>query len=262
MNFLPENYEAPRSSNYYLKMQEGENRVRILSAPIIGWEDWTADKKPFRFTFDNKPLKSFDAAKPVKHFWAFIVFNYNEEQIQIMHVTQATIRKKIESLCKDKDWGAPYNYDIKIIKSGEKVDTEYVVNPVPHKPVDPYILQCFRERPCNLEAIFINADPFSNEWDKFTPLGFKEVDSLTDHFKHESAKMNEVQINDLKKIFNECDPAYQSDLLLTLKKLPIPVNGIEDVPPAIFDRIKQAVQKKRDEHQAMLSQTQSLFAEV
>ena len=184
MNFLPEDYQAPKTSNYYLKLLEGENRVRILSQPVLGWEDWH-DKKPVRYAFNDKPMKSFDPKKPAKHFWAFIVFNYNEEQIQIMHVTQATIRKSIEALCRDKDWGAPYFYDIKIMKTGEGVDTEYAVNPVPHKPIDPYLVQCFNDRRCNLEAIFANADPFSTEWEQFTPLATKEHPTVS--FKAEAA---------------------------------------------------------------------------
>src|SRR5215510_11210672 len=94
--FLPQDYQAPKTSNFYMKLQEGENKFRILTQPILGWEDWL-DKKPVRYTFDNKPTKSFDPKKPVKHFWSMVVWNYNEEQIQILHITQATIRSSIEA---------------------------------------------------------------------------------------------------------------------------------------------------------------------
>lgn len=169
MTFLPENYEAPRGPSYYMKLVEGENRVRILSAAVMGWEDWY-EKKPIRFRMNEKPNKSLDPKKPVKHFWAFIVFNYNEEEIQVMHITQATVRRVLTSLCADTDWGDPYFYDIKINKTGEGVDTEYTVNPVPHKALDPYIVQCFNNRRCNLDALFTNEDPFAAVWDSYTPL--------------------------------------------------------------------------------------------
>jgi len=171
MNFLPENYETPKANNYYLKLQDGENRIRILSQPIIGWEDWM-EKKPIRFRMNEKPLRPLDPKKPIRHFWSFIAYNYAEDQIQIMHVTQASIRKSLENLVKDADWGAPYFYDIKIIRSGEGMETEYTVNPVPHKPIDPAIVEMFKERPCNLEALFTNDDPFSHEWSTFSSLGF------------------------------------------------------------------------------------------
>lgn len=167
MNFLPKDYEAPKTASFYMKLQEGENKVRILSHPIVGWEDWQ-DKKPIRYRMNEKPLKSIDAKKPIKHFWAMIVWNYNEEQIQILQITQATLRRAIESLCNDKDWGSPFFYDIKIIKTGEGTDTEYVVNPVPHKETHSYIIDQFNNRPCYLDALFSNEDPFSDKWKIYT----------------------------------------------------------------------------------------------
>lgn len=160
-SFLPENYEAPSAAGNYMKLQPGENKVRILSAPILGWEDWTLEKKPVRFRYDQKPTKSIDPARPVKHFWAMIVWNYREERIQILQVSQASIRNAIQSLYENEDWGAPYFYDIKITKKGEKVDTEYNVAPSPHKPVTEAIKQAFYDKPCNLEALFDGEDPFA-----------------------------------------------------------------------------------------------------
>jgi len=173
MNFLPENYQAPKPTSFYMKLQEGENRIRILSKPIVGWLDWK-DKKPVRYRMEKKPAQPFNKDLPLKHFWAFIVFNYAAEEIQVLEITQATIRKTIESLCNDKDWGVPFNYDIKIVKTGEGKDTEYAVNPVPHKPVDPYIVKCFKDRPCALDALFHGADPFSKEWKVVTKLASED----------------------------------------------------------------------------------------
>jgi len=171
MNFLPDDYQAPKpTSQLYLKLQDGENRIRILSRPIFGWEDWNVDKKPVRYKMSEKPAKPFDPAKPMKHFWAFIVWNVNEEQIQIMQITQSTIRSSLESLSKDVDWGSPFEYDIKINKKGEKMETEYTVNPAPHKPVSVEILKAFKDRPIQLEALFEGLDPFATGYKCYTPL--------------------------------------------------------------------------------------------
>lgn len=215
MNFLPENYTTPKSSNSYMKLQEGENKFRILSSPIIGWEDWL-DKKPIRFRFNEKPTKSIDPKKPVKHFWAFVVWNYMEEKIQILHVTQATIRNCIEALCKDTDWGAPYFYDLKIMKKGEGVDTEYMVNPLPHKPLDPSIKKAFMEKRCNLEALFDNSDPFSSDWDMYTEGVFEVPSSKPMEVKAED-KISEDQALELAEILSECDPIYQDKVFAALK---------------------------------------------
>lgn len=248
MNWLPEEYEAPKSTSGYMKLQEGENRIRILSQPIYGWEDWTADKKPVRSRYDNKPLKSIDPKRPVKHFWAFIVWNYNEEQIQILQVSQATIRKNLEKLCKDADWGAPTFYDIKITKEGEAKDTEYTVNPVSHKPVSPAIIEAFKEKPCNLEALFDNADPFSKEWDTFTPGIFRLEDSLPEQsLSPKKLCIKKEQAAELESILVKCNPAYTKSVWEMLHNNNI--IALQDLPIEMYDRLKKAATKKAEEYQ-------------
>lgn len=164
--FLPQDYKSPSAVSPYTKFMDGENRFRILSKPIIGWEDWEkveAGFRPIRFRMKDRPKLPIDPKKPVKHFWAMIVWNYKTEAIEILHLTQASIRSAIEALVHDKDWGAPFYYDIKVTRSGEGMDTEYVVNPIPHKPLSPVIYDEFHAKPCYLEALFDNLDPFNME---------------------------------------------------------------------------------------------------
>lgn len=167
MSFLPRDYQAPSSGGGYMKLMDGENKIRILSQAVTGWEDWTADKKPVRYR--DKPMDSFDPKKPAKHFWCFIVWNYSEEQIQILNVTQSSIRKSLMSLCQDHDWGDPYFYDLKIVRTGEGMDTEYMVNPLPHKPLQERIRVEFFGKPINLEVWLDGGDPFAKSVN-VTPL--------------------------------------------------------------------------------------------
>lgn len=170
LNWLPTDYEAPKGVSGYMKLEEGVNRVRILSAPLIGWEDWH-DKKPVRYRYDEKPDTPHDPNRPVKHFWAFVVWNYAASTIQILHVTQASIRKGIEALAHDEDWGHPAQYDIKITKRGEGVDTEYSVNPVAPSPISQEILKAFKEKPIWLEALYDGQDPFKpSDLGEITPI--------------------------------------------------------------------------------------------
>ena len=130
-SFLPQDYVPPSAEGRdYPKLQDGENKIRILSQPIIGWVR-LGNNKPMRFPFDEKPPHSVDPLKPIKHFWAFVVWNYTLEAIQILEIAQATVRSALEILCRDEDWGEPYFYDIKILKSGQGKDTVYTVNPMP-----------------------------------------------------------------------------------------------------------------------------------
>jgi len=159
MSFLPDDYEAPKTGNY-MRFVEGENKFRILSKPILGWLDWSADKKPIRYIYSPKAPKSQVESRPCKHFWAFVVYNYGEGKIQVLEIAQATIRNDLEKISNDADWGAPFFYDIKVIKTGQDTKTKYTVTPLPHKPLSSQIKLAFEETPCCLEALFENGNPF------------------------------------------------------------------------------------------------------
>lgn len=158
--FLPEGYEQPKGSSNYLKLEKGENKFRILSKPIVGWIDWK-DNKPMRFRMNEKPAKPVDAKKPIKHFWAFIVWDYKTNQVKILELTQSSIQSAITSLIKDEDWGSPYSYDIKVIRTGDSMETVYQVNPVPHKALANEIVVEYNSKPCNLEALYTGEDPWA-----------------------------------------------------------------------------------------------------
>lgn len=171
-DFLPQDYEAPQGSADYMKFQDGENKFRILSKPIIGWVDWK-DKKPYRFTMKTKPEKPM-GDKPIKHFWAFIVWNYATQAVQILEVTQAGIQKAIQNLSKDEEWGAPFDYDIKVNRKGKDLDTEYSITPSPKKPLDETVKKAALDKPCYLEALYEGADPWAVT-NKSTELAFASL---------------------------------------------------------------------------------------
>jgi len=244
MNFLPQDYSAPRSSNNYMKLLDGENRFRILSQPVLGWEDWI-DKKPVRYRMEDKPGKPYDPAKPLKHFWSFIVFNYAAEDIQVLHLTQASIRHAIEDLCKDSDWGHPSGYDIKIFKKGQMVDTTYTVNPVPHKPLDSYLINCFNDKPCNLEALFDCADPFAKEWSRYTTLACDDIVK-----GEKKAVISDSEIEDLHIKFSGCSEDFRKKFMDSLAKLPTPIKNLNDIPANIFHKLKTTITKAYDDEQS------------
>lgn len=158
-DFLPDNYEAPAGSANYMKLQDGENKIRILSKPIIGYLDWK-DKVPYRYRMNARPEKPFSPDKPIKHFWAFLVWDYEGQAVKILEITQATIQKSIQDLSKNEDWGAPFYYDIKITRKGKDLATEYSVMPSPKKDLLQEIKEAALSKPANLEALFENADPW------------------------------------------------------------------------------------------------------
>jgi hypothetical protein len=158
--FLPQGYEKPASNSNYFKLEEGNNKFRILSSAIVGWLDWD-DKKPVRTK--ERPEHLFDATKPAKHFWAFIVWDYKDGRIKIMEITQATIQDAILTLHNDAGWGNPVNYDINIVRKGKDKETKYNVLPTPPKQISEEINKLYQETNINLNALFVGGDPFSGE---------------------------------------------------------------------------------------------------
>jgi len=165
MTFLPVDYETPKASNEsYFKLNKGENKVRILSSAVVGWEDWTTDAppKPVRFRMNQKPDRPMDPNRRIKHFWACVIWDYSSQKISIWQITQASIQSAIAALVKDEDWGDPKGYDLKITRKGDGMETEYFVSPIPHKPAAPEILEQYQSNPINLEGLFDGEDPFKD----------------------------------------------------------------------------------------------------
>src|ERR1700690_3983338 len=81
------------------KLEEGEEtRIRLLTAGVYGWEDWTEDHKPVRFKDGEKPSSSVNPEKPMKEFMAFGVWNYETDSIQILSLTQKSVIKSLQAL--------------------------------------------------------------------------------------------------------------------------------------------------------------------
>ena len=221
MEFLPADYKSP-SSNNYTKLQEGENKIRILSAPVIGYEDWK-DKKPYRFK--EKPLKAFEESKPVKHFWAMIVWNYQEQEIQILQITQATIKDTLHALSLDSDWGVPYGYDIKITKKGQGKETSYMVMGLPHKPIAQAVKEAFYAKRCCLEALFDGSDPFS-ALQTPTAGGFEEV---------QTEAIDPEQKTALYNLIKDLDEETKSSFFNWIKTT-FNVASLQELPKSCFEK--------------------------
>ena len=159
MDFLPPNYDVPTSSGKYMKLEQGDNLIRILGSPIIGYLDWNG-KTPVRTSYTKGKPKAINPANPVKHFWAFPIWNYKKNTVQIMEVTQSTIQNDIYALSHDEAWGNPINYDLLIKKTGESKDTRYQTIARPPKPLTPEILEEYSKLKINLNKLFTNEDPF------------------------------------------------------------------------------------------------------
>lgn len=169
-NFLGEDYKLPETSNY-MRFKEGDNTFRVLSSAITGWEYWNIDNKPVRRkeTWNTVPddIKTEkDGSVRINHFWAFVVWNYEAQKVQILELTQKGIMKYIQGLTKNPKWGDPKGYDIVINRTGSGFDTEYTPTAEPHSKLDDKIVKQYESMKINLEALYDGKDPFGKEDNK------------------------------------------------------------------------------------------------
>ena len=175
MGFLDNIVASPSggSGGSYMKFVQGENKLRIVGGSdtdppgfIQGMLGWTTDddnkRKPHRWKIGEDVPKVTFSDKP-KEFFTFVVWNYAEEALQIMELTQAGLKEKILELAKDEDWGDPRKYDISIIRNGEGIETSYVLTPKPHKKRSDEINEAVASMKVNLNALYEGGDPFEEQ---------------------------------------------------------------------------------------------------
>jgi hypothetical protein len=171
-NFLPEGYQAPEVQSNYMTLEEGLNSFRVLSPAIVGYEWWVENgaegRRPVRVrTLEEIPdevREATDSRQRAKHFWAFTVYNYASQTIQILEIKQKTVMRAIEALVKNPKWGDPQNFDLQIEKvrtGSQERDVEYNVIPEPPSPLDAGIMELAKQVPVRLEALYEGADPFA-----------------------------------------------------------------------------------------------------
>jgi hypothetical protein len=166
MSFLPKEYNVPETPSPYMKFKDGVNRFRILSPAIVGYEYWNTNKKPVRQEkpFDTLPadIQTDKDGMPtsIKHFWAFVVWNYEEKMVQILEITQSTIQRGLKIKIDNRSGKATEN-DFIITKSGKDLLTEYDIDVAEASPLAPEIEAAYKAKNINLEALFTGADPFA-----------------------------------------------------------------------------------------------------
>lgn len=175
-DFLPKGYEVPKSSSRYMKFKTGANKFRILSSPaVLGYEYWTEDRKPVRAKklWETIPLDADISGKKgwdPKHFWAFVVWNFQTKKIEILSITQATVQGPMQDLIESEEYGDPRGYSITVTKKGENLETEYTVMPSPPQETPAEILKAVKAEKIDLEQLFTGGNPFSPSEAKDEPV--------------------------------------------------------------------------------------------
>lgn len=170
MPFLPQGAEAPKESKDYLKLIEGSIKFRVVSEAIFGWEYWDNNKKPVRLREQPKSKPADiriddDGSYSIKHFWAFKVIDREDGMVKIFEITQNGVKRDIEALLQNSDWGEPTGYDITITGTGKGMERRYTVQPSPHKELtaEEKKLVSISDIDIDLESLFSGTSPFKKE---------------------------------------------------------------------------------------------------
>ena len=143
---LDSDYEPPPQRSRYLHLNKMEPstsvRFQVLTPTSIGWEWWTEDAgkyKPNRVEtpitdLAEAPIPAYakvgkDRNRP-KHIWANVVYNYDENCLQILSVHQSTVQSGLRNTA--KEWGSPTDVDYTfVITAPAKDQRAYSVQGVP-----------------------------------------------------------------------------------------------------------------------------------
>lgn len=188
MDFFQPGFKEPTQSNY-MSFVDGENTFRVLGSGITGWEWWddviredgTTGRKPIRVREDETinpyelPVDKNGEAVQVKYFWAFPVWNYADQRVQILEVKQKKVRASMTALVNNKKWGDPKTYDICVTKSGQGLETDYITSPEPKEPLDSKIVEKYEATKINLQALYDGADPFAGNAENVTPEEAEQI---------------------------------------------------------------------------------------
>lgn len=165
MTFLPKDYKVPTAQSGYMKFKPGANTFRILDKAIVGWEYWNEDNKPVRSKerFNGVPadIRLEDDGQPsrIKHFWAFPVWNYDDQAIQILQIVQATVQGAMSIKISNRG-GDAEGYDFIVTRTGEGLLTDYDVDVKEPSPVNPKIAEMYKLSNININALFNGENPF------------------------------------------------------------------------------------------------------
>lgn len=168
--FLPEDYQEPSNSDY-VRFEPWTHKLRILEKPILCYDvrhdvDENGNPKKFSETFRQEPNKPIPIGAKVSR--ACLVYNYGEKRVQIRNISQKQIRDTLATFYRDKDYGSPLLYDLKIVREwAGQTDTKYNILPLPKAELSP-------EAKNVIANIGIDWDIYFDNKNKNTPFFNKE----------------------------------------------------------------------------------------
>ena len=171
------------------KLGDGEHyRIAIVSeSPLEYWTCWGENdedgkivKKPFRFNSepsaedikaelgDFKQRMNYEgtALEPPKFGLSFFCYDYADSKIKVFEITQKTLIKELDKLSQDEDYADIHAWDLKVNRTGLKMNTEYSILPSPRKKgSDEDIQKAWseaQEAGYDLQQLLVGGNPFGS----------------------------------------------------------------------------------------------------
>ena len=125
----------PQESQW-LTLEEGVTTIRILSHSYAFKSHYIkSEKKSYDCTGDTSTCEWCQKSNRPRGRWAYIVLvRDSKEPVAKVVEFGWSVFETILALAKDKDYGDPRGYDLKITKTGTGLDTNYTV--IPGKETD------------------------------------------------------------------------------------------------------------------------------
>lgn len=161
-------------------------RFALLSdEPIEYYECWgeglDGKAKPFRFVaqptseeiatemgdFTRRLNREGTGPEPVKFAIALPVFNYDQQEVQVLNLTQKSIIRELDGISQTEDYDDITATDFTLGKEGSGLNTEYKLLPVPRKKgADTVIAAAWTEAQAagfDLNRLLTGGNPFKPE---------------------------------------------------------------------------------------------------
>lgn len=118
----------PPTGGGYLKLKQGENKIRIVSEAVIYGKHYINDK--YVICAGKEICEACQEGDKPKPAWLFWVIDRTDNQFKLFEAGYQII-KQIQNLAKGAEYGFSDipSYDMFIQKEGEKLTTEYTVTP-------------------------------------------------------------------------------------------------------------------------------------
>jgi hypothetical protein len=166
-------YKLPKGDSKYLKFEKGvQTEFLPLASAAVGYEYWDNLGKPVRLTEkpdqlpDNIRVGADGKPEPIKHFWAFPVFDFNDRKVKVLEITQKTIMSAILSYSRNPKWGNPVlAYSFTVNRTGDGFETEYTTMANPKEEVSPDIHDAWAATKAagfDITRLFNSGDPFTS----------------------------------------------------------------------------------------------------